>query len=337
MQKKWYLLISLVVIIGIVLYSNYVEDTKGTIKSELSRKYVHSLKFENTFPISIASTDEFFFNNQIFLKDYANQQIVVTNLEGKTLRTYGRRGEGPKENLLIRGFYADNLSYYTSDAEKNTISRISFQDSLLYYYKPDFQIGISGFLKGGSIIVKGSKVQGSNTQLVFYLINPILETKHEIDLSDFYDVNRHYSDIIFDGFFGSTPDGGLLYVPHYNNRVVKFSQTGEIEYSSKLIYDVPVLELSIRGSMVFPSGNDTPHFYSVSANEKYFFIQSSIGDKKYGTQTMIVDIYDLKNGSYSSSIRIPINENGFFPNTVRVHKNKLYLFYENHYEIFKIV
>lgn len=337
MQKKWYLLISLALIIGIVLYSNYFEDTRDAIKNEISRKYVHLLKFEKTIPLSIASTDEFFFNDQIFLKDYANQQIVVTDLEGKFLKTFGRRGEGPKENLLIRGFYADNYSYYTSDAQKNTISRISFQDSLLYYYKPDFQIGVSGFLQGGNVIVKGSKVQGSNTQLVFYLIDPTLETKHEIDLSGFYEVNRPYSDLIFDGFFGATPDGGLLYVPHYNSRVIKFNSSGEIAYSSKLIYDVPVLELSIRGSMVFPSGNDIPHFYSVSANEKYFFIQSSIGDKKYGTQTMIVDMYKLKNGSYSSSIRIPINKNGFFPNTVRVYKNKLYLFYEDYYEVFEIV
>lgn len=61
MQKKWYLLISFAVIIGIVLYSNYFEDTKDTIKNEISRAYLHSLKFERSVPLSIASTDEFFF------------------------------------------------------------------------------------------------------------------------------------------------------------------------------------------------------------------------------------------------------------------------------------
>lgn len=335
MQKKWYVLILFILIIGFVLYSNYFEDTKEMIKTDINRKYVFDLIFEQRIEIPFASTDEFFYNNLIFFKDYANQQIIKTDLKGNILNTYGKRGEGPKENIMIRGFFADDDSYYTSDVGKNVVSKITFQDSLLYYFKPDFQIGISGFLKNDNLIIKGSKVSNQITKIAFYFINPINDIKKEIDVSEFYATELNYSDLIYDGFFGNTPDGGLIYVPHYNNRVIKFDSSGNIEYDSDLIYDVPALELNIKGAMVFPV-NDTPHFYSVSANEKYFFIQSSIGDKRYGTQTMIIDLYYLSDGSYHSSLRIPINKNGFFPNSVRAYKSKLYSFYDDYFEVFEI-
>lgn len=337
MYRKWYLPISAFLIIALAVFFNYYEDTKNSIQVVSIRKYVHDLKLVERINFSIASTDEIFYNNHIFFKDYANQQIIKTDLKGNILNTYGKRGESPKENIMIRGFFVDQDSYYTSDAVKNVISKITFQDSLLYYFKPDFQIGISGFLKNDKLIIKGSKVSEGVTKIVFYFVDPINNIKKEIDVSKFYDVTMNYSDLIFDGFFASTPDGGLIYVPHYNNQVIKFNSYGEIEYGNKLIYDVPFLELNIKGSVVFPSGNDNPHFYSISTNENFYFIQSSIGDKRFGNQTMIVDMYEISTGKYYSSLKIPINDKGFFPNTVRAYHNNLYIFYDEYFEIHKII
>lgn len=336
MKIKIIVPIILIVIIGLIYYLNYKEDTKNNVESA-NRTYDIELDFLYEIQHEYSFTDELIINDKIYLKDYHNQQIIETDLKGNFENIYGNQGGGPKENLMIRGFFIDELGYYTSDSQKNVISNVTFNNELIYHYKPSFHLSISGFLKSGKAIAKGNTVtEDKNTVLNFLLIDPKNESETRIDVSNIYDLNEPYSDWVYDGAFTPAADGGLFYIPHYSNTIIKFDNNGEIDYRSKLIYDVPKIVLTKAGTSVFPAENDAPHYYSSSNDGDFLYVQSSIGDSKHGLNTLIIDIYKSSNGTYFSSIPIKKSTDDTFPNSIKVYNNKLYLFYEQSIKVFQL-
>ena len=336
MRKKKLLFIIPILALGIILYLNYKEDKKNEIVIKNKRTYKIDLDSSKVVNHQLSFTDELIFDNKLYLNDYSNQQIIEATLEGNEIKRYGKYGEGPKENLLIRGFNIDKDAYYTSDTRKHVVSKITFNDSLIYYYKTKSNIETSGFLSQNKIISKGAETKDNIRYLKFVLIDPENKTEHDVRVDDYFDVKLPNSEWIFDGAFTPSKDGGAFYITHYSNNLIKFNNHGKIEYAKNLIYEVPKIQLQTTDDMTVPIANDTPQYYSASADDYYIYIQSSIGDSEKGNNNMIIDLYEVKSGNYKTSIAIPSNSNGFFPNSIEVYKNQLFLFYEQYYSIHKM-
>lgn len=338
MKNKVLLLTIIILILGGIFYLNYKEDTKNKVENLSERLFNIKIDTLSVVNHQFAFTDQLIANEHIYLKDYSNQQIIEINYAGDLLKTYGKYGSGPKENQLIRGFFIDKTSYYTSDSEKNVLSKINMNSGdLEYYYKLKEPASISGFLSSGKVIVKSEKIfDKSFPVLNFKLVDPLKEESFRIDVSEFYNVDQPHSSWIYDGSFVPTKDGGVVYVPFYNHKILKFDNNGNLVYSKNLIYQVPEIKLKTIGDMTVPEENDRPHYYSGSANSKKLYLLSSVllSSKEKGIP---IDIYDYKSGDYVNSISINRNSDGNFPNAILVDDhNRLILFYEQSFTILKM-
>ena len=223
MRKKKLLFIIPILALGIILYLNYKEDKKNEIVIKNKRTYKIDLDSLKVVNHQFSFTDELIFDNKLYLNDYSNQQIIEATLEGNEIKRYGKYGEGPKENLLIRGFNIDKDAYYTSDTRKHVVSKITFNDSLIYYYKTKSNIETSGFLSQNKIISKGAETKDNIRYLKFVLIDPENKTEHDVRVDDYFDVKLPNSEWIFDGAFTPSKDGGAFSITHYSNNLIKFN------------------------------------------------------------------------------------------------------------------
>lgn len=324
-----------VLLLGLLFFFNYKEDSKS--KPIIDQFRLYEVSLDSLFSVSydIASTEELVFNDKIYFKDFINQQIIETNFIGDILNRYGNRGEGPGENLMIRGFNVDQNNYFTSDSRKNTLTKINFNGKIKYDFKLDFNVSSSVFIANDKVIVKGNTVENGITKISFNLIDPINRNVKNIDLNGIFP-DEDFNDFLYDGHFINSLDGGAFYLTFYSNFLLKFNANGKLDYVNKVIYKVPKLELSVLGSAVFPASNDNPHFYSLSTDQNYLYVQSAIGDKKLDFDTMLVDLYKIGNGNYFSSIQIKKDKDGYFPNSIKIFENKLFLFYEQYFSVHQV-
>lgn len=332
MKLKFIVLLIALLLLSIMFFFITKESVESTVTFHEDRKYgkLYLVPLD-TINHNYAATDYLIFNNAIFFKDFNKQQIIKTDFKGNELGRYGSKGEGPRETLLIRGFDVNSNSYATIDARKNTISRISFNDSLIYSYKPIEIVNTGCFIGNDKVITKGQVGNAEKREIRFTIVDSV-QTK-EINISSIFKKEKN-SDWIYDGMFSKTFDNGAIYVTHFYNKFIKFNSEGEIVFHNNFIYKVPKIILKQEDQATYPIKNDKPNVYSLTSNDKFIFFLSAIGDKTKNNE-MIIDVYEFSNGRYFSSISISKNLDNY-PRHIRISENTFFIFYENLIEIYDL-
>lgn len=332
-RVKLFSAISILGVLIVIIYLNFKEDTKSKAIFNTDRKYNIGCKLVDSLSHDLSGTDYLLKDQFIYVKDFQNQQIIKTDYKFNTHARYGSRGEGPMENLLIRGFDVSSDHYKTIDAEKNTITKISFDGRLIYTYKSKEALSTGSFLDNDAVIIKTAKDGFGREKIKFSVIDS--NSTKEIDLHNIFTVkdNSHW---IYDGFFSKTTDNGCIYTTFFSNTFIRFSKNAKILYSKKFIYSVPEIKLFEENGMLFPIENDSPNVYSATSNNKYIFFLTAVGDKSNRPKEIIVDAYLLDSGEYYGSIGFKEDKNEGYPKEIRIMNNDLILFYDSIVKFYKL-
>lgn len=330
---KYIALVLIVVLIGYLSFLNFYEDEKSSTSFSRERNF-DDIALDLVYEIehTYNATDYVFSKDRIYLKDYSTQQIIQVDTNLIEINRFGKKGGGPKENLLIRAYDVGSGFYRTIDAEKNTVSKISFEDSLIYTYKPDLKIDNGAFINADSLIIKGSFGEFGNRKIQFTLLNKTIQTN--IDLKFCLEDKRN-SHWIYDGYFNQVENGGVIYVTYFSNKFVKFDSRGNIVYCKSFIYEVPEIVLNQESGMLFPIKNDIPNVYSSTTSRNFVYFLTGIGSKKF-KNSIIIDVYHLSDGEYFNSVAIKKDDQQGHPSDIRYYKNHLYLFYDTKLKKYKV-
>ncbi|RZK14199.1 MAG: hypothetical protein EOO43_16705, partial [Flavobacterium sp.] len=211
-RVKLFSAILILAVLIVIIYLNFKEDTKSKAIFNTDRSYNIGCKLAYSLSHGLSGTDYLLQDKFIYVKDFQNQQIIKTNYKLQTLARYGSRGEGPMENLLIKGFDVDGDHYRTIDAQKNTISKISFDGKLMYTYKSKEPISAGSFIDGDAVIIKTAKDGFGREKIKFSVIDS--NSVKEIDLPNVFP-KKENSHWIYDGFFSKTTDRGCIYTTFF--------------------------------------------------------------------------------------------------------------------------
>ncbi len=301
-------IIAVLLAISSVIYYNTKEDKKRSYENTGARMFTYTITPVYELPLYLPITDFIIKEDYFYLKDAANQQIIQIDKSGNIIQKWGGIGDGPKENLRIMSFDVDQQGYLTVDQEKNTVSKVSFEGDLLFYYKPDVVIEKGVFTPDAQkVITKGSKGEFGSSRLAFYAISPTEKQVVELNTLAAAFPDANISDWLYDGLITRGEDGFLYYFCYYANMFVKFDASGKVIYTGNVIYNVPPILFQQVGDAIFPVENEVESLTDVMVTKNYIYILSNVMNTQTGN-ARIVDVYDVKDGGYVNSFAVPFDK-----------------------------
>jgi len=323
--SKLILIIPLVLVVFLILFFNFREDNERSIKFNQDRVFSKELNLIKSYPMDKRYSVMRHSANNLYFVNWGSGQIFEFNKKDLKLnKTYGSKGEGPKENLLISRFDIDDNTYSVVDTKKHTIQVVTFDDSLLYYYKYPKPLLRSSKV-GENYLFAGWDIDFNITFEKFNLLNKIT-TKITVDDQRF--VGKEKTGLLYDGFFVKN-NFHEAFVSYSNDAIFCFDKDLNYLYSMDMVYDIPDPRYE-----KLSDGNSYPSKDNYNCTEAAFldennlmFLLTTDTDKNY-KETRIIDVYNLIQKKYLYSIIVK-NIDGYPPEEILKEKNTMYVLYEN--------
>jgi hypothetical protein len=127
-------------------------------------------------------------------------------------------------------------------------------------------------------------------------------------------------------------------LPYSTNRIYVFDN--EFNYKKKLdlIYnptDFNFRYTNKKADLMVDPNNLNPNLYGYLDENDLFYILTDQSTKWNKTNQCFIDIYDINNNNYISSIKID-DYNNSKPRSILIHNNKLYVLFEENLNIYNI-
>ncbi|MDZ4148794.1 MAG: hypothetical protein U1C58_10955 [Flavobacteriaceae bacterium] len=299
MAKKVLVLCLITILLVLGLYI-FIEDRNSSVIFNENRKITKTLVVKKSFTLTKELDLMRFHKNKLFFVNWNDGTIERMDLKSFNIdKTFGRKGEGPTENLNISMYEIEEESFFTYDQKNHTIQQVSFDDSLLYYKK--IATSLWGSVKVGESFLLGGWDKEMNYKMSFEKYNMSDGDLVTVDAElIFNDVK--FSGLIYHGFFVKNQNYEI-YIPFSNDKIFVFDNSPSFAYSYNLIYDVPNPEFRYVGDELIP---DRKNFESNSNafldDLNYLYILSKIQNE---SDSMIVDVYNIAEKTYSHSFKIP--------------------------------
>jgi hypothetical protein len=276
------------------------------------------------------------YDNYLWAGD--NTKLIRYDSTLSSFKSYGRKGGGPEENLNIAYFSATKSNYIIFDLDKQRIATYSLNDSLLHYQR---------FNNGTTPFVDYFGLQRSNNEylLIYEETGKSAEYDYKLTIKDTLgNTIKDYSlknllkindikdlELALEGeFITNHPNLIVFYFFKVGKFIVYDSKSKEIK-----IYDtidktpIPKTVKIAQGNGGFAIKTEPEYiiFSCGAVSERYLYLLSSLNKKKSKT----IDIYQLDNGQYIGSIKLPNLQDTQRPELIEVSPDgkDLYVQYEN--------
>jgi hypothetical protein len=273
--------------------------------------------------------------HHIWLSDANSNTILEYSNTGEFTKVYGSAGGAPWENESIWYFNKKENEYYDYDYTKNTIRKYSvsvLEDSLLYYYKPENQIGNTIQYKNDLFLISEFEKTPSRFSMVDIKTKEIvkeflIENLIEGEFGRFPKTNLN---LIFEGEYKSSGNS-LVFICYKFSCFFHFNAEGELRLGRTIDgFDLPrPTNIDIGGGYTI-SGIEPDNFvnYASSLTENKILILSNVVKESQSNQR-VLDIYSLESLEYQQSILLP-NYLDQKPIDISYSNNELAILYENY-------
>ncbi|PJB12639.1 MAG: hypothetical protein CO119_05485, partial [Flavobacteriales bacterium CG_4_9_14_3_um_filter_40_17] len=322
MAKKVLVLCLITILLVLGLYI-FIEDRNRSVIFSENRKITKTLVVKKSFTLTKELDLMRFQENKLYFVNWNDGTIERMNLNSfKIDKTFGNKGEGPKENLNISMYEIEEDSFFTYDQKTHAIQQVNFNDSLLYYKK--LTTSLWGSVKVGESFLLGGWDKGMNYKMRFEKYNMPTSNFVEINTDPIFN-NVKFSGLVYHGFFIKNKNYEV-YIPFSNDKIFVFDNSPSFAYSYNLIYDVPNPEFRYVGDELIP---DRKNFESNSNafldDLNNLYILSRI---QKDSDSMIVDVYNIVNKKYLYSFKIPNFKEEEAREIIKV-KSTLYVLYNS--------
>lgn len=165
------------------------------------------------------------------------QQIVELDTVGNLVATYGNYAAGSDSSyfLMIIGWGVDQNGIYVADAEKRTLSLLSFDNTIASSFKIRFPIVRADYLGNDEFIVKSfdsiqiDQDKFINVSLSEQRVNLINNLLPSIENGDF----------VLDGFFIKNSAGRHFHVCYMKGLYQATDNTGQLLYNTATVDQSP--------------------------------------------------------------------------------------------------
>jgi hypothetical protein len=321
MKTKYIILsIAAAVIFSAIIFSGYYKTKK--VKFANKRIIDNTLKIRKSFGVGF-SANEFkeVVGGGFVLKNSTTQEVVLLNSSKKVIQTLKplpvKRGRP-----FISDFGLINSQIYSADPNNRIVTFASGIGDTKKNYKVDISFNRMILIDDSTCIMQQVNTSEKDSKLNFCKYNFKSKLKEDLNEINFLFQQSKYSGIVYDGFFTTNGNGSYYYVCYLTNKIISFDKSGHLLFNKKAIYDVTEPKVIAQGKYL-STGESVITTSSISANKKFLYVLSNIGDKLYKDDRLI-DIYNAVDGTYIKSYVAP-NNNGNLPNDINAGYNALYL------------
>lgn len=319
-MKKHLIIPLIIIVVAVITYNNYSNDIYS---DETERNYTHKLSQVKKTHLNNTLSEPIFKNNKIYALNYYEQEILVLNLDGDVISKYGGQGDSPKRNHGIRYFNLNKDESITIvDVQKNTLSKITENDSLLFFKKFNSLINCGGQLNENTSIISHYNNEFLNLRKIKFDDNE----EEVLKLDNKLYPKTEYSNLAYEGSFYTKDENNLFYVPYYNPNIIHIKEN-EVEYF-QTIYNLEPVKYTKSGNMLI--NESVPHYYDITFDNDKILILSKYGFQKNNKAYMVVDSYKVKSKEYTNSILIEKDKEGNYPSYLAVEGENYYLFYDEY-------
>ena len=279
-------------------------------------------------------------HDSLWLVDNYENKIIIYDKNFNELSNLGKSGDSPAENSGIKhaSFYKDG--YFTFDHSQQMIKYFSINDSLRYYTNlNDLKLYVSDcvYISESTFLVAGSL---DDNKFVVATLDAkkkeiIKLTEIEPIVSGLYpehEISQKGIDLIFEGYFSKGNSDKILYSFNKIGAFLLFDKAGNHLDAIKTIDELPIPQFALKdignGVKLHTVVPDYYGNFSRSIDEDYVYVLSNFLLPEYQDRRPI-DIYDVNNGKYVSSILIDNLENGERPDQISVFNRELFILFEN--------
>lgn len=269
------------------------------------------------------------FDGKMYAYDFYDKRIVQIDSNFQVIKQLGSFGDGPKENLLVREYQVlSNDLVAIVDVDKNTFKIQSFEDSVYFYQKFDFDIEGGAYLED-SVLLTMAMEDRLRLNFAHYSIGN--SRKEPISaLNDLF--QEDYSGLIYQGKLLSNKER-IVFTSYFSSFwFVLDKKSGEVQFG-KYLHDYEKPKVLDEGGIVMLE--DAPELiYDSFMTPNEILIISNVGHTDYPDQR-ILDVYDLE-FNYLRSYPLP-NLNDTTPDEVFTFKeSEVVILYEDKLFFFQI-
>jgi hypothetical protein len=316
------------------------KNASGKVLFERNYLDTSSIKLIRTIPFSESIFRIWAFDDQLYVQNWTNINLMRVDTLGRTLSIIGRKGRAPGEFLTITNVSIQNENITVIDHRNLTISE--FDKNGLLKKNTTLNIGITEGVKISSnlYIFKTYNADTKDTEsfLIFDIDNSHSQTI-SIPRLQSSQAQKDAFNIELSGFFNNRNRKQIFHVCSFTGQFTAFDSTGKLLYHQYTVDQSPLPNVTIRGSgkemYVVPASRDIN--LDADADAEYLYILSNAATPSIkmiaaGTNAQgVIDIYRATDGKYLCSIKIPMQAtNDKFlqktaPLSISVCKNKLYV------------
>jgi len=324
MKRKLLLLsgivLSMILFTGIFLfYNGRINDHKQAgLKTADIKQNIKKRVFKDNF----VKKNDFQFEGKVIslindreslvIIDAMTNQIVQLDYNGHVFNRFGKSGDAPWEiRQLIYGAVS-NGNYYTFDRTKQVLNGKSIKgDAINFTYQSKDHL-----LNNMILLADGKFVSTYSNGVDFDFLTFDAGAKKNINkISIREKILKRYNiypksdaELVFEGYFSKNSRNQIVYSCNKAGLFFLLNDKGGIDYMANTIdnIDLPMPAHVDRGGgfTEFTIKPDIYVNYSRCIDNNHVYILSNILGDKY-KKNRVIDVYDIKNGVYLYSLKIP--------------------------------
>ncbi|WP_421977225.1 hypothetical protein [Roseivirga seohaensis] len=269
----------------------------------------------------------------IWLSDANSSQVLEYEHTGKFKRTYGKAGGAPWENGSIWYFNKSNDEYYDYDYSKNSIRKYSIlEDSLLYSYKPESQIGNTIQYKNDLFLISEFEKTVSRFSLIDIKTKETVQEFLIEDLvtNEFGEFPKTNRNLVFEGEYKSNGNS-LVFTCSKFSCFFHLSSEGELRLGRTIDgFNLPRaknVDIGNGYTMIGIEPDNLVNYASTLTENKILILSNVV--KESQSKQRIIDIYNIETLKYENSIILP-NYLDQRPIDLSYSNKELAILYENY-------
>lgn len=300
-------LVSFVLILGLFLNMSRLQEEAKT--NTFNRIYKEDLaKLTRSFRFQEELGEIKHFNGELYLHDFQNQQIVKVDTLGNLLGKYNQKVDKHSRSFIV-GWDVDQNGTYFANAVEKRIIHLGFDETVLAQYDFNNFIERAGRLKEEKFIISTRDLRDlTDTSKIFKISFVLVDVKNQSKKRLIYPLpDVEDSRMKLDGFFVNNRYGQTFYVCFMAGLFFSIDDEGKFLYLNETIDKTPLPKVLAYGSNrrfdpFAPFINR-----SAGADKNYLYILSNARavETEYDSESSIVDVYQVSNGEYLWSFKIP--------------------------------
>lgn len=237
---------------------------------------------------------------KLFIRDFEERKIVAFDIGGKILNNYFE--EIPDETAsIIISWDVDEEGIYTADARRHTISHISFDNELIYRYKPGIKIGRAAKLKEDHFVINTpDTTQDYKLSIVKAAIKKDSITNLNYPLDDI-----EYSILKYSGFYVRNNSGQTFYVCFKSGLFFCINNDGKFQYLAQTIDKSTIADVVQQGpKLTFDPLSPLVNKSACVDNEYLYILSNIVASSENLLNFSVIDAYKIESGEYAWSLKV---------------------------------